>query len=253
MTVPESNRRQLLKWGACAPLMVAGTAVPSLASVVLVASAASVAFGAPGALRASERARADTPDASYIKLLRQGGCVVLIRHSMTVSGIGDPPGMRLDDCSTQRDLSAEGRAQARRVGQWFKQHQLVPSAVRSSQWCRCLNTAKEAFSKNNFGQDIPVQPWVALNSFFQGHGNRDQQLQEAAAAARTLAITKRAGQFEVWVTHQVVVSTLTGTYLAMGEMIVAQGQVVGQVVGQGAAAEAASLTPIRTLAKGLSI
>lgn len=243
MTASESTRRLLLKCGAAAPLIVSGASVSSL---VLVSSAA---FGASGASGASPAALTNSPDESYIGLLRKGGCVVLIRHSVTVSGIGDPPGMRLEDCSTQRDLSAEGRAQARRVGQWFKRHQLVPAAVRSSQWCRCLNTAKEAFSSQNFGQEIPVQPWVALNSFFQGHGNRDQQLKEAAAAAQALAMRKRAGQFEVWVTHQVVVSTLTGTYLNMGEMIVAQ----GQLAGQGTAAEAASPTPIRTLAKGLNI
>jgi hypothetical protein len=194
---------------------------------------------------ASGSARAATPESQTIDYLRKGGCIVLIRHSMTVPGIGDPPGMRLEDCTTQRDLSAEGRAQARRVGQWFGRHQLVPTAVRSSQWCRCLNTAKEAFSRNNFGQEIPVQPWVALNSFFQGHGNRDQQLQEAAAAARALAQKKIAGQFEVWVTHQVVVSTLTVTYLSMGEMIVAQGQ---ESRGEGA-----SSTPIKTLVRGFSL
>ncbi len=221
MTEIEFTRRQLLKWGVCGPLVV------------------SAASGASGS------AHAATPESQTIDHLRKGGCIVLIRHSMTVPGIGDPPGMRLEDCTTQRDLSAEGRAQARRVGQWFRRHQLVPTAVRSSQWCRCLNTAKEAFSRNNFGQEIPVQPWVALNSFFQGHGNRDQQLQEAAAAARVLAQKKIPGQFEVWVTHQVVVSTLTGTYLSMGEMIVAQGQ---ESRGEGA-----SSTPIKTLVRGFSL
>lgn len=46
-------------------------------------------------------------------LLEQGGQVVLIRHAVTVPGSGDPPGMRLDDCRTQRNLSAEGRYENR--------------------------------------------------------------------------------------------------------------------------------------------
>ena len=52
-------------------------------------------------------------------LLQRGGCVVMLRHAQTVSGIGDPPGFRIDICSTQRNLSEAGREQSRRIGQWF--------------------------------------------------------------------------------------------------------------------------------------
>lgn len=181
---------------------------------------------------------ASTIEQQYLDALRRGSCVVLIRHAQTVSGIGDPPGMRLDDCSTQRDLSDAGYAQARRFGQWFVKHQLRPSAVKSSQWCRCLNTARAAFDQKNFGVAVPVEPWVALNSFFQGHGNRDQQLAQAVAAARSIALRKSIGQFEVWVSHQVVISSLTDHYLGMGEMIVAQFDTPNK--------------PLRVLAKGIS-
>jgi hypothetical protein len=157
----------------------------------------------------------------YIEALRKGNCMVLIRHAITVPGIGDPPGMRLDDCSTQRDLSEEGRAQSRRFGQWFRKHGLTPTRVRSSQWCRCLNTAKEAFSEKNFGTPLAVEPWIALNSFFQGHGNRNAQLAQAMQEARSIAMRRSYGQFEVWVTHQVTISSLANHYASMGEMIVA--------------------------------
>ncbi len=160
-------------------------------------------------------------DAALVKTLRQGGCVVLVRHAVTVPGLGDPPGMQLNDCSTQRDLSEEGRRQSRAMGHWFRSHGLVPEAVRSSQWCRCLNTAKEAFGPLNFDPPIAVQPWVALNSFFQGHGNQDKQLKEAAERAIML---RRSKGFEVWVTHQVVISSLAGRYTSMGEMLVAKGE-----------------------------
>jgi hypothetical protein len=189
-------------------------------------------------------ARANAIDSRYVDLLRKGNVVVLIRHSETVPGIGDPPGMRLDRCETQRDLSQAGRLQSRLIGQWFARHGLTPSAVRSSQWCRCLHTAAEAFSPAGFGSTIAVTPWTALNSFFQGHGNRNLQIQEAAQAARAIALRKSFGQFEVWVTHQVVVSTLTGKYLAMGEMIVAAAN-----LQEGAAAS----PPMRVLAEGLLI
>ncbi len=181
---------------------------------------------------------ANTIEQQYVDALRRGNCVVLIRHAQTVSGIGDPPGMRLDDCSTQRDLSDAGYAQARKFGQWFLKHQLRPTAVKSSQWCRCLNTARAAFDQKNFGTEVPVEPWIALNSFFQGHGNRDQQLAQAVAAARAIALRRSIGQFEVWVSHQVVISSLTNHYLSMGEMIVAQFDAPGK--------------PLKVLAKGIS-
>jgi hypothetical protein len=197
-------------------------------------------------LIAQGAAWATATESRYVDLLRQGNCVVLIRHSLTVPGIGDPPGMRLDDCSTQRDLSEQGRLQSRRIGQWFRQHQLMPTAVRSSQWCRCLHTGQEAFGRPIFDPPIPVQPWVALNSFFQGHGHRDQQIQEASAAARMLALRRSFGQFEVWVTHQVVISTLVGRYTAMGEMLIAAGQTTSDP-------KTPPTPPMRLLAAGFSI
>ncbi len=174
----------------------------------------------------------------YIEALRKGNCMVLIRHALTVPGIGDPPGMRLEDCATQRDLSEEGRAQSRRFGQWFRRHGLTPTRVRSSQWCRCLNTAKEAFSEKNFGKPLAIEPWTALNSFFQGHGNRDRQLEEAMQEARAIAMRKSYGQFEVWVTHQVTITSLANHYASMGEMIVA--------------AYDAPTKPLKILASGLA-
>lgn len=174
----------------------------------------------------------------YVEALKRGNCMVLIRHAITVPGIGDPPGMRLDDCSTQRDLSEEGRAQSRRFGQWFRKHGLMPARVRSSQWCRCLNTAKEAFSEKNFGRQLSIEPWTALNSFFQGHGNRDRQLEEAMQEARAIAMRKSYGQFEVWVTHQVTITSLANHYASMGEMIVAAYDAPGK--------------PLKVLASGLA-
>jgi broad specificity phosphatase PhoE len=173
------------------------------------------------------------------------GLVILVRHAETVSGIGDPPGFRLEDCSTQRNLSAEGRAQARRMGIWFTSRGLVPTAVRSSQWCRCLDTAKEAFAKVE-----SVTPWPALNSTFQGRG--DAQAQQAQIQAYLLARGQaRAGgrdadaravsggptrvpDFEVWVTHQVLISALTGQYVSMGDMVIARPDAQGrlQLVGR---------------------
>jgi len=88
-------------------------------------------------------------------LLRRGVVVVAFRHALA-PGTFDPPHFKLGDCRTQRNLSAEGRDQARRLGAWFAAQGLRPDSVRSSPWCRCMDTATLAFGA--------AQPWEALAS-----------------------------------------------------------------------------------------
>jgi phosphohistidine phosphatase SixA len=153
-------------------------------------------------------------DENWLRAINQPGVIILMRHAQTYPGFGDPPGFQMDDCKTQRNLSQQGIAQARRLGRWLEQHQLHPQRVRSSQWCRCIDTAHAAF-----GQRIKVTPWSALNSFFQGQGDRLAQLNEARETASGIS-----SGFEVWVTHQVVISALTDKNLAMGEFVVIKAQ-----------------------------
>ncbi len=75
------------------------------------------------------------------RALRRPGSFALIRHSPLAPGTNDPSGFRLDDCATQRNLSAEGRAQAVRIGELFRANGIAAADVHSSQWCRCLETA----------------------------------------------------------------------------------------------------------------
>jgi phosphohistidine phosphatase SixA len=161
--------------------------------------------------------RAQQPEA-MAALLRSGGCVVLIRHAQTVAGVGDPPDFRMDLCSTQRNLSEEGRAQSRRMGEWFKSRGLQPRAVQSSAWCRCKDTADLAFGRHIV--------WPALNSFFGGRNSEPAQTAALRAALKGVP----AGKFEVWVTHQVNITALTGESTAMGEALVldAAGKVLGR-------------------------
>lgn len=176
---------------------------------------------------------AEQDQASLVRAMKTPGAVVMIRHAQTEPGLGDPENFRLSDCSTQRNLSQDGRQQSVRLGQWFFRQGLQPQRVLSSQWCRCLETARLAFSSQ-----AAVQPFPALNSFFQGHGDRQAQLREARAhAAARLQRAERG--FEVWVTHQVTISALTGVYLAMGELVVAMPDRSGQfrVLAQGRLAD----------------
>ncbi len=140
-------------------------------------------------------------------LLRSGACVFLIRHAKTDPGIGDPPNFQSGDCSTQRNLSDAGRDQSLRIAQWFKSHQLKARAVQSSAWCRCRDTAELAFGPHT------VLP--ALNSTF----NNDRLPDPQTRYLRTRLKAVRVGEFEVWVTHQVNITALTGEFTAMGEAL----------------------------------
>jgi len=74
--------------------------------------------------------------------LVKGGHVALIRHGNAPPGYGgDPPGFRLEDCKTQRNLDELGRAQARALGEAFRNRGVRVDRIVSSPWCRCLETA----------------------------------------------------------------------------------------------------------------
>ena len=73
--------------------------------------------------------------------LRAGGHVALMRHADAPGGFGDPPGFRVDDCATQRNLSAKGRADAERIGARLKSEGIAFEKILSSPWCRCIDTA----------------------------------------------------------------------------------------------------------------
>src|SRR6266545_6979699 len=75
--------------------------------------------------------------------LVNGSHVALIRHGNAPPGHGgDPPGFKIDDCATQRNMDERGRAQARALGEAFRRHGVRVDKVLSSPWCRCLETAR---------------------------------------------------------------------------------------------------------------
>lgn len=176
---------------------------------------AGLALGLGGALwRVGPKAAAAEPTASlgqgaseFWKLLGQGGCVVLMRHAQTEPGLGDPPGFQLQRCETQRNLSPEGKRDAQRLGAAFRSRGIALQSVRSSAWCRCIDTATLAFGRN--------EVWPPLNSFFEDRSTELQQTQQVLAAISQMP----SGQNWVLVTHQVNITALTGSWTDMGEML----------------------------------
>ena len=141
--------------------------------------------------------------------LARPGAIVLFRHA-TAPGVGDPPGFKPDDCRTQRNLDDTGRAEARRLGEQFRQRGIRVGAVLTSQWCRTRDTARLAFG--DAARDEP-----AFNSFFrQEQGARDAQ---TARARAVLAAWRGPGALVV-VTHQVNIQALAGVGAASAEGVV---------------------------------
>jgi broad specificity phosphatase PhoE len=140
--------------------------------------------------------------------LREGRAVALLRHA-EAPGTGDPAGFRLEDCATQRNLSPAGRAQAARLGERLLANGISRAEIRSSQWCRCRDTAAAL----GLG---PVLDAPVLNSFFDS---------PQAAAAQTAALRRLIDDLPdsrpaILVTHQVNITALTGIYPRSGEVVV---------------------------------
>jgi|ERR1051326_4255201 broad specificity phosphatase PhoE len=140
-------------------------------------------------------------------LLKSGGQVILIRHA-NAPGIFDPPGMRFNDCATQRNLDEQGRAEARRIGAAFRAQAIPVGDVRSSRWCRCMETAKLAFGR--------AEHWEPIDGAQPGSETETRR----AAAVRAFASTPVAGGNVVLVTHNFNIRAITGISTASGEMVV---------------------------------
>ena len=142
--------------------------------------------------------------------LRTTGHFALIRHALA-PGTFDPPDFRVDDCTTQRNLSAQGRAQAVGIGDLFRANGIASVQLHASQWCRCLETA----TLLKLGE---VRPQPLLNSFAQNQDRATEQTLALRFWLNGLELEKPA----VLVTHQVVITALSDVFPGNGEIVVMQ-------------------------------
>ncbi|WP_028239424.1 histidine phosphatase family protein [Stutzerimonas azotifigens] len=150
---------------------------------------------------------AQPPDAAW-QALAQGRAVLMVRHA-TAPGFGDPPGYRLDDCSTQRNLNDVGRGEARRWGELLRRQGIERARVFSSRWCRARETAELM----GLG---PVNALPALDSFVD---DRSREAVQTAELRRHLA-NLEPGPPVVLVAHQVNITALTGGWARSGEGLI---------------------------------
>ena len=141
---------------------------------------------------------------------KDGDRIILIRHSIA-PGSGDPPGFKIKDCKTQRNLSQEGVRQSKKIGKLFKQNQIKIDKVLSSQWCRCKDTAKYAF-KN-------YKEFSALNSTFQSPYDKNAKKQIKELRDYIQKWSGNGGNL-VLVTHYVIITSLTNVAPRSGEIVI---------------------------------
>ena len=140
--------------------------------------------------------------------LREGRAVLMMRHALA-PGTGDPGGFDLEDCNTQRNLNSVGREQARSWEPFLESRGITEARVFSSQWCRCLDTAR--------GMEMgEVTEWPALNSFFRNRDDGDTQTRQTIALVNEL----EPGEAVILVSHQVNVTALTGVFPASNEGVI---------------------------------
>lgn len=154
------------------------------------------------------------------KLLQRpdAGLVVAMRHAIA-PGTGDPANFKLGDCATQRNLSEQGRSQAKQIGAEFHKRKIEVTRVLSSQWCRCLETAKLM----NLGK---VEPFPALNSFFNDSSKAPGQ----TATIRKLIVDNRNTKgVIILVTHQVNITAITDIVPQSGEAVILKSNSQGKV------------------------
>jgi phosphohistidine phosphatase SixA len=164
-------------------------------------------FGVMLALGLPAASAAESTDALW-RSLKGGGHVVLLRHALA-PGTGDPAEFKLSDCATQRNLSAEGRDQAVRIGDQFRANGITDALVYTSEWCRCRDTAQLL----ELGK---VEPLPVINSFFRNFSRREGQTE----GLRDWLSGQPLDRAVVLVTHQVNITALTGIYPRSGEGVV---------------------------------
>jgi broad specificity phosphatase PhoE len=162
-------------------------------------------FAATAAAAAQLSEEAQLSEAELADALRRGGNVIYFRHADTGPATPDPPGVDLTRCETQRNLDDNGRAQAAEIGREFQRLRIPVGAVRSSQFCRCRETAQLAFGR--------YEVTAALTAVARGPEFAQARRAASEGLRALLAKVPPAGENTVLVSHGFNLIDLEGLYL----------------------------------------
>jgi phosphohistidine phosphatase SixA len=168
-------------------------------------------------------ASANAADDDVWALLKKPGHIILLRHSNAPGSVPEFNDMDFKNCAIQRNLDADGKAQAARIGDAFRKHKISSLRLISSQYCRALDTAKLV----KLG---PVTPDPVLNQVFLAN---PAAMSGAGTKGRELMKKIPAKQLTMLVTHVTNIQSIAGAKLDSGEMAVVHFDPAGEVVVDG--------------------
>jgi phosphohistidine phosphatase SixA len=172
------------------------------------ALALSACGGAPAAEAEPEQAPPSGPQ-EIVEALRGGGYVLYLRHTATDMTKHDAAGAPLEDCDRQRNLTEAGRDEARRIGEALRALEIPTDQVVSSEYCRCLETAKLAFDPER----VVPEPLIT------GLPGRDEEEYES----RVEALRELIGERPAGKTNRVLVGHVKNLEAA-AELTVEEGE-----------------------------
>jgi broad specificity phosphatase PhoE len=151
--------------------------------------------------------------------LRDGGYVLVFRHTATETRIDEQESLR--SCSRQRNLSADGRAQAREIGEAIRGLEIPIGDVRASPMCRTRDTAELAFGRVTTDRRL-ISPGVI--GTVEDDDRRARQLRELVDTPPP------EGTNTIIVTHTGTIGAALDESLDEGEMLAYEdGRLAGRV------------------------
>lgn len=155
--------------------------------------------------------------------LRTGQAVALLRHAKAPRTgprrrSRQPVVVNLMNCASQRNLSTAGRAQARRIGAYYRRRGIRSARVISSAYCRTADTARLlGFGGVSFDYDLNALSRPTAGSQTSG--------------LRRLIRGATSGQATILVTHKTNIRAATGVTPASGDAVVVnrRGRVIGRI------------------------
>ena len=147
---------------------------------------------------------------NLINELQKGGKLIFIRHAYAPGG-GDPDNFDINDCKTQRNLNKKGIDQSKMIGKLFEKNKIKIDQVLTSQWCRCIDTAKYAFK--NFKE------FSALNSTYQAPYDQNE-IKQIKELKKFVKEWNGKGKNLVLVTHYSIITAITNAIPGSGEIVV---------------------------------
>ena len=146
---------------------------------------------------------------ALVSVLRHGGLILYFRHTSTDFGQNDDQMTGYEDCTRQRNLTDQGREEARRIGVEIKRLQLPIGEVLASPFCRTMETARLIFDR------------VESTAAVRGGPARPESPDRYAELRKLLSTPPPAGRDLVIVSHGNPFAAVAGTpYLAEGEAAV---------------------------------